>query len=127
MKQEIETRLKITYQDKMRPHELVRRVGTKQDAITCLEKWFVGNRGSSMAYDFFVQKIGLWPWKPIVWKSSILPKHCFILWLFSHGKMLMRDRQPYVENKTCGMCNSGDESAAIFSSCVRFREIYGMN
>lgn len=83
--------------------ELIRRVGPKEGAIICLEKWFGEEGGLSKTYEFFVKKIGVWPWKPIVWKSSILPKHRFTLWLFTHGKLLTKDRQPYVDDKMCAM------------------------
>lgn len=32
----------------------------------------------------------------MIWKSCILPKHKFILWLLAHEKPLIRDRHSYV-------------------------------
>lgn len=71
---------------------LIERKGSKDAAIDCLNCWFGGTGGVSQAYDFFVGKVGKWPWKPLLWKSCILPKHRIALWMFSHGKFLTRDR-----------------------------------
>lgn len=54
-------------------NDLAHRCGTIQLSQGKLEMWFNGNEGIGKAYDFFVHKVGKWPWKPLVWKSCILP------------------------------------------------------
>lgn len=98
--------------------ELVVRKWSVEEARICLENWFGRDRGLGISYDFFVHKVGRWPWKPISWKSCILPKHRFALWLFAHGKFLTRDRQSYVENKLFVLCTiSGENADHLFFKC----------
>lgn len=97
---------------------MVNRVGTVQLAKEKLSGWFGGSNGMTKAYDFFVNKVGKWPWKPLIWKSCILPKHRFILWLYAHGKLLTKDRQCYVEAKSCVLCGKEEESLShLFFKC----------
>lgn len=69
---------------------LIQRNESAVAVIGCLESWYTCTGGVSKAYDFSVGKIGNWPWKPIIWKSCILPKHRYALWIFSHGKFLTK-------------------------------------
>lgn len=69
---------------------LVCRLGSMENSRQCLNDWFGGQDGIGKAYDFFVNKKGKWPWKPIIWKTCILPKHRFALWLLAHGKLLIK-------------------------------------
>ncbi|XP_073120838.1 uncharacterized protein [Henckelia pumila] len=97
---------------------MVNRMGSVLQASRGLERWFEGNGGLSKAYDFFLQTRGIWPWKPLVWKSCIIPKHRVILWLLAHGKLLTRDRLGFVEDKKCGLCKDCDESIGhMFFQC----------
>lgn len=94
---------------------LVNRLGSVESAKLCLDGWF---GGIGKAYNFFVNKIGKWPWNPIIWKSCILLKHRIVLWLFAHGKLLTRDRQSYIADKHCVLCLNNVESAAhLFFDC----------
>lgn len=105
--------------------EMTFKLGTHDLAITMLSSWFNGVGGLSKAYDFFIGKVGRWPWKPLLWKTCILPKHRFILWLFSHGKLLSRDRQPYIDNKMCVLCDTQEESMAhLFFKCAKSKAIW---
>lgn len=62
--------------------------------------------------------MGKWSWKPLIWKSCLLPKHRFILWLFAHGKLLTRDRQCYIDDKVCVLCSNENESLGhLFFKC----------
>lgn len=60
-------------------------------AVQSLERWVGGGTGLHCAYDFFVEKVGGWSWKPLLRKSCILLEHIFALGLFAHGKFLTRD------------------------------------
>lgn len=81
--------------------------------------WFNKQDGIGKAYDFFINKNGRWPWKPIIWKSCILPKHRFCLWLLAHGKLLTKDRHIYILDKLCVFCSCVDESAKhLFFECT---------
>lgn len=84
---------------------LVDKNGTVEAAIDCLEFWFNNSGGVSKAYDFFVGQIGNWPWNPILWKGSILPKHRYALWIFSHRKFLTKDRLGFLTDVHCVLCN----------------------
>lgn len=89
---------------------LIKAKGSIDEAIACLDTWFGRGKGVGHAYEFFVNQIGNWPWKPILWKSCIVFKHRFILWLLSHGKLLNRDPQCYIEDKVCVLCKNENES-----------------
>lgn len=91
---------------------LVTRFGSIQAAMNGLHGWFIEGKGLQSAYKFFVHSIENWPWKPILWKSCIIPKHRFTTWLLSHGKLLTRDRQQYIEDKICSLCCIPEESSA---------------
>lgn len=54
----------------------------------------------------------IWPWKLLIWKLGILPKHRLAFWLFAHGKFLTKDRQPY---DICALCKCDNES--FFQHC----------
>lgn len=95
--------------------------------------WWSGWYGK--AYDFFVCKADKWPWKPIILKSCVIPKHRFCLWLLAHGKLLTKDRQSYIIDKICVLCSCVDESAShLFFKCTvssqiwnKFREWLGIH
>ncbi|XP_073304608.1 uncharacterized protein [Primulina huaijiensis] len=72
----------------------------------------VGNAGIGRAYKFFAHSVGRWPWKPLIVKSFVIPKHMFALWLFAHNKFLTRDRLGFVTDKSCALCNADVESFA---------------
>lgn len=54
-------------------NEMVTRLGSENLARNILTSWFVSHDGIAKAYDFFVQKIGRWTWKPLIWKQRLLP------------------------------------------------------
>lgn len=94
------------------------RQGCIGNGTRYLEGWFGRDGGLTYAYDFYVHKVGKWPWKLLLWKSYILPKHWFVLCLFAHGKLLTRDRQYYISDKTCVLCKRDEESSHhLFFSC----------
>lgn len=89
---------------------LIERKGSIDAAIGCLQSWFCGRERISLAYDFLMGKVGRWPWKSIIWKSSIIPKHRIALWMFSHGNFLTRDRLGDLSDKKCVFCNDMNET-----------------
>ncbi|XP_075492649.1 uncharacterized protein LOC142530721 [Primulina tabacum] len=90
--------------------ELLHRSGSVAAASTLLNSWFARNHGFCSAYDFFNNWTGKWPWKPLISRSFILPKHRFTFWLLAHAKLLTRDRLPFVVEKSCVLCKSEPES-----------------
>lgn len=70
---------------------LVNQLGSMERDTLCLRGWFGGQGSDGKAYDFFVCKADKWPCKPIIWKSCVIPKHRFCLWLLAHGKLLTKD------------------------------------
>lgn len=97
---------------------LASRFGSITAAMIGLNSWFQGGLGLNGAYKFFMQSTGKWPWKPIIWKNCLVPKHRFTTWLLAHGKLLTKDRQPYIQDKSCGLCYVHMESTAhLFFEC----------
>lgn len=105
--------------------EMVSRMGSIENASMRLNGWFSGTDGMSKAYNFFVSNMGLWPWKPLIWKLCILPKHRFIIWLFAHGKFLTKDRKSYILEKQCALYGGEEENMAhLFFKCEISRGIW---
>ncbi|XP_075515951.1 uncharacterized protein LOC142550775 [Primulina tabacum] len=98
--------------------ELVRVDGSLAAATSRLHIWFDKSGGLSRAYDYFVHAKGVWPWKPLLAKSCILPKHRFILWLLAHSKLMTRDRLGFLSDRRCLLCEEEDETVAhLFFRC----------
>ncbi|XP_075477364.1 uncharacterized protein LOC142518465 [Primulina tabacum] len=98
--------------------ELICKYGSKETAAAQLDSWFHNKGGVSRAYEFFAQKNGNWPWKPLLSKHYILPKHRFVLWLLAHRKLLTRDRLGYLQDSKCVLCLQEDESNLhLFFQC----------
>ncbi|XP_073060321.1 uncharacterized protein [Primulina eburnea] len=99
--------------------EIVLRMGSVDAASTTLQSWFSSGEGIGKAYDFFTKKVGKWPWKPLLSRSCILPKHKFTLWLVAHSKLRTRDRLPYAIDKACILCDGNIESVDhLFFRCA---------
>ncbi|KZV14411.1 hypothetical protein F511_43388 [Dorcoceras hygrometricum] len=91
--------------------ELVSLSGSVDAASQLLQKWNMkAGTGADAAYRFLSNGPGIWPWKPLIWKSCLLPKHRFIMWMFAHKRLLTKDRQPYVSDKRCVFGYPQDES-----------------
>ncbi|XP_073310971.1 uncharacterized protein [Primulina huaijiensis] len=74
--------------------------------------------GLSIAYHYFVGSKGVWPWKPLLAKSCILPKHRFVLWLIAHSKLMTRDRMGFLPDRSCVLCKDDLETVHhLFFSC----------
>lgn len=79
----------------------------------------------SRAYNFFLDKVGHWPWKPLLGKTSILPKHRFALMLFAHGKFPTRDRLGAIPDKSCVLCKVANESFRhLFFNCTFSKDVW---
>ncbi|XP_073275451.1 uncharacterized protein [Primulina huaijiensis] len=105
--------------------EILHAHGSVQAAVTALAHWFGSMKGLSKAYNFFVGSWNGWPWKPLISKSCILPKHKFVLWLVAHRKLLTRDRLPYLSDKSCALCRLKDESVNhLFFECPTSKTIW---
>ncbi|XP_073303028.1 uncharacterized protein [Primulina huaijiensis] len=105
--------------------EMILAHGSVQASIAMLGTWFGCSQGLSNAYDFFVGRWNRWPWKPLIAKCCILPKHRFLLWLVSHRKLLTRDRLGYLLDRSCFLCNYYAESVShLFFDCPIARSIW---
>lgn len=81
-------------------NELCARDASMDRVIDRLEGWFQGpNTSLELLYRWLLAPQLHWPWKTVVCKPGIMPKHIFYLWMFSHKKLLTRDRQPYIQDK----------------------------
>lgn len=73
----------------------------------------------------FLSGMGRWPWKPFIQRPHIIPKHRFAFWIFAHGKFLTKDRQPYIFDKTCGLCGTVNENAQhVFFHCTASAQLW---
>ncbi|XP_075479277.1 uncharacterized protein LOC142520163 [Primulina tabacum] len=105
--------------------EMISLHGSVQASVSVLDSWFGGNSGLSNAYDFFVCRWNRWPWKPLLAKNCILPKHRFTLWLVAQRKLLTRDRLGYLDDRTCVLCHDEYESVNhLFFQCPISRAIW---
>lgn len=99
--------------------ELMSREGSWAEVERQMASWFGKPQGLLEAYKSFIPDAGKWPWKPVIWKPNILPKHRFAFWIFAHGKCLTKDRQPYILDKSCGLCGIVDEDIHhVFFQCT---------
>ncbi|XP_075492539.1 uncharacterized protein LOC142530599 [Primulina tabacum] len=106
--------------------ELIECTGSKNAADVTLETWFGKNDNLSLAYDCFSNKRGKWPWKPLLNRAFILPKHRFTLWMMAHAKLLTRVRLPFVVDKSCALCNEEAESINhLFFLCKFSSAVWG--
>ncbi|GFZ12259.1 hypothetical protein Acr_23g0006440 [Actinidia rufa] len=105
----------LVIRDKIRAME-----GSTHAAISRLEQWAIdGKFSSKSAYEFFrPRKIKL-TWPKLVWQTSIIPKHSFILWLGLKDRLLTRDKlQGYIEDQTCPLCGEMEETIDhLFFQC----------
>ncbi|XP_075479298.1 uncharacterized protein LOC142520182 [Primulina tabacum] len=90
------------------------------DTISWMDSWFSGTGGVRKAHEFFINRVGEWPWKPLVARSFLLPKHHFVLWLFAHAKLLTRGRLDFVEDKSCVLCKGEFETMVHLFFSVPF-------
>lgn len=101
-------------------NELTANGDSKEVIIARLKEWFDGSQpATAAAYCWFFNNHPNWPWKPIVHKPGIVPKHRISLWMFAHKKFLNKDRQGYIEDKKCVLFQTHDESFdhLFFSVC----------
>ncbi|XP_073149026.1 uncharacterized protein [Henckelia pumila] len=105
--------------------ELAVRFNGWTNAALQLDTWFQKRDGLTLLYKSFFDGAGRWPWKPIVWKPYILPKNRIIFWLVAHGKCLTKDRQPYIQDQSCGFCGVVNENAQhVFFECTVSRQLW---
>ncbi|XP_073307023.1 uncharacterized protein [Primulina huaijiensis] len=113
---------------------LIQRMCSVEDATGILHSWFHDMKGLNRAYIWFANSVGRWPWKPLINRPFILPKHKVTLWLMAHSKLLTRDRLPFATDNSCVLCNSHLESINhLFFECsfsaaiwIEVREWLGM-
>ncbi|GFZ14571.1 hypothetical protein Acr_24g0007610 [Actinidia rufa] len=101
--------------------------GSSQAAQDRLNQWATkGSFNVKACYDFFRNKGTNLYWTKIIWHSSIMPKHSFILWLGLKGKLLTRDRMAeYIEDTSCVLCGYPMESQdQLFFHCPKTKQVW---
>lgn len=69
-----------------------------------LVSWFSGtNTSLELPYQRFFPKYRHWPWKPLLCKPGLLPKHKISFWLFSRRKFLTRETSLHTIEEMCPM------------------------
>ncbi|XP_057460090.1 uncharacterized protein LOC130750511 [Actinidia eriantha] len=106
---------------------MLSKEGSVHIAINRMELWARdGKFSTKAAYEYFrPRKINL-IWPKLVWKSCIIPKHSFILWLGLKGRLLTRDKmQGIIEDQNCPLCNAADESIDhLFFQCNVGKQVW---
>lgn len=83
---------------------------TVTDITNGLQHWFTQSTSASdHAYRWFLHNQANWPWKPIIFKPGIFPKHRITFWMFAHKKLLTKHRQVYISDKQCMLCGDHAE------------------
>lgn len=74
---------------------------------------------SGIIYDLLRPRSPPRPWANIVWSSPCTPKHSYILWLATLGRLRAKDRIDFLElDQTCIFCKSSPEMIEhIFFAC----------
>lgn len=66
---------------------------------------------SGILYNLLRLKCAPRPWASIVWSSPSTPKHSYILWLATLGRLRTKDRIDFLEiDSTCVFCKSSPET-----------------
>lgn len=77
------------------------------------------------AYRWFFHSNSHWPWKSLVFKPGIIPKHRYAFWLFAHKKFLTKDRQHYITDKQCVLCDQHPETFThLFFHCEEVKALW---
>ena len=90
----------------------------KKGKFSLVEQWVInGKFNTKAAYEHFRPRGTNFTWPKLVWHSSLIPKHSFILWL--RDRLLTRDKlQGLIVDQTCPLCNAADESIDhLFFQC----------
>ncbi|GFS42551.1 hypothetical protein Acr_00g0080480 [Actinidia rufa] len=91
--------------------EMVAAEHSVDGAIQRMNQWTEnGQLHSRLAYDYFRPKSAKLTWPKLVWHSSIIPKHSFILWLGLRDRLLTKDKlQDFIEDPSCPLCRVANE------------------
>ena len=86
--------------------------GSPGEAMNILSGWVVnGTFSTKVAYNYFRPKGRRPGWDPVIWKSNLIPKQAFILWLCARGKLLTKDRLLFLDiDQACSLCRSAPET-----------------
>ena len=94
--------------------------GSSQAARIRVDQWVInGKFNSKAAYEFFrPRKVSL-TWPNLVWHSSIIPRHSFIMWLGLKERLQTKDKlHEFIDDKVCPLCDATDESIDhLFFQC----------
>ena len=106
--------------------KLLEEEGSIQAAKIRVEQWVVnGKFNSKAAYEFFRPRKLILTWPNLVWHSSIIPKHSFILWLGLKDRLQTKDKiQELIEDKVCPLHSADDETIDhLFFQCVIGKQV----
>lgn len=107
-------------------NELFLRGDSTQNVKDRLQNSFEGPKASiQLVYRWFFQTHTHCPWKSLVYKPGLLPKHSFSFWMFAHKKFLTLDRQVYIQDKKCVLCGLHYESFVhLFFQCIITKDLW---
>lgn len=110
-------------------NQLSQRLGSRRQAKSMLAKWGNEQRlaGVKEPYEFFRNKGPTVPWKNVVWGGCSTPKHSFILWLSTLGRLRTRDKiQRFIDtDPRCPMCGTCNETTQhLFFQCSFSKAIW---
>lgn len=91
-----------------------------------LQYWFDDHKtATDQAYRWLFHTQIQWPWKPLIFKPGILPKHRISFWMFAHKKFLTRDLQVYILDKQCVLCGLHEENFDhLFFNCAITKDLW---
>ena len=94
--------------------------GSPDGAMAIISGWIEnGVFRSKATYDYFRLKGQRVKWFSVVWKSNLIPKQAFILWLCAKAKILANERFLFLNiDRSCPMCGTAEESLRhLFFQC----------
>ncbi|XP_042467293.1 uncharacterized protein LOC122050457 [Zingiber officinale] len=61
-----------------------------------------------------------------IWQRDLQPAHTFTVWLLAHGRLPVRARQEYLEDRLCTFCRHDEETMDhIFFRCQTVQQLWG--
>ncbi|GFY86576.1 hypothetical protein Acr_05g0002150 [Actinidia rufa] len=90
--------------------------GSKNQSGSVGHQWEISSKA---AYEFFRPRKLPLTWPNLVWHSSIIPRHSFIMWLGLKERLQTKDKlHEFIDDKVCPLCAATDESIDhLFFQC----------
>lgn len=106
---------------------LIDKIGSIHQAKQLICSWLRnGKFCASLAYDWLRVKHERSPWMNLIWRSYILPKKSFILWLALRGKLNTKDHWFEIPSDMhCVFCKSHPETIShLYLRCTSVKAIW---